>query len=284
MKTLRFNYRMELEFSLEANHHRFSVKCLPVSDETQHLKDCSLDIFPRVPLSYSSDAFGNRIIYGLIEQPHTRFTVKLSGIAACGLCAGRRVLQQTAALYRYQSMMTKPGKALFRMRENAFSSFAGQQALHSACERALRERRDCLTREEVLALGDLLTGYLFSIMRYAPGETNTETTAEQAAELQYGVCQDYSHIMLALLRMHHIPCRYCVGLMYGEGASHAWVEAAAGGIWVGFDPTNGRRTDDGYLSISFGRDAKDCLMNRGVFVGGGYQTQTVYAVLEEITA
>ena len=281
VRKLRFSYRMELEFCLTANHHRFSVKCLPASDEMQNLLDCRMDIIPRVPLSYSVDAFGNRIIYGLIEQPHRKFSVKLSGTADCGMQSGHEIRPQTLALYRYQSTMTKPGKALFQLRERAFSSFAAVENLSEVCSAAFGDRKIFLNEAQVLQLGDALTQYLYQSMRYAPGETDTETTAEESAALMSGVCQDYSHIMLSLFRMYRVPCRYCVGLMCGEGASHAWVEAAAGERWIGFDPTNGRRVDDSYLYISFGRDAKDCLMNRGVFTGGGAQTQRVYAVLEE---
>lgn len=269
MRKFRFDYRMELDFSLPAHHHRFSVKCLPASDEMQNVLDCDMKISPEVPLSYSMDSFGNRVLCGLIEQEHTKFEVKLDGTACLGLLPGHEVRPQTRALYRYPSAMTKPGEALFCMQEEAFSSLS-------------MPADGAIEGEDALRLCGFYTQDLFRSMRYAPGETSTLTTAEEAAGAGCGVCQDYAHIMLALLRMSRIPCRYCAGLMAGEGASHAWVEAAIGDSWIGFDPTNGRRVDDTYLYISFGRDAKDCLMNRGVLTGGGVQTQTVHAVLKEI--
>ena len=267
---------MELTFSQPAANHRFSVKCLPVSDEMQELMDCKLEILPVAPHSYSLDAFGNRLIYGLIERPHQSFQVKLAGKAKSGICSGHAIRPQTLAMYRYQSVMTKPGDTLLALRERIDKEWE----LNPIQDTFVSAGRDD-ARTDVFALADYYTEYLYQNMKYTPGATNVNTTAEEAAALGCGVCQDYAHIMLSLLRMHHVPCRYVVGLMTGEGASHAWVEAACDGLWYGFDPTNGRRVDDSYLYISFGRDAKDCPMNRGVLAGGGTQTQKVYACVEE---
>lgn len=279
MKILRFNYRMELTFSQTAANHRFSVKCLPVSDEMQELVDCRLEILPVASHSYSVDAFGNRLIYGLIERPHRAFQVKLAGKAKCGMLEGHLIKPQTLAMYRYQSVMTKPGEKLKALRKEM------HETLEHAQQYTMQEALLSVAKEDaqidILALADYYTEYLYQNMKYTPGATNIDTTAEEAATLGAGVCQDYAHIMLSLLRIHHVPCRYVVGLMTGEGASHAWVEVAVNGMWYGFDPTNGKRVDDTYLYISFGRDAKDCLMNRGVLTGGGMQNQTVYACVEE---
>jgi transglutaminase-like putative cysteine protease len=106
---------------------------------------------------------------------------------------------------------------------------------------------------------------------YAPGKTHAKTTAEEAAAQMQGVCQDEAHIMLSLLRMKGIPCRYIVGYMLGEGSTHAWVEVLQGETWIGLDPTNHRTVNDEYIVISAGRDANDCPVNRGVFSGAAEQ-------------
>ena len=105
--------------------------------------------------------------------------------------------------------------------------------------------------------------------------TNVSTTAEEAWRLGRGVCQDYAHIMIALCRKAGIPARYVAGMMIGEGASHAWVEIARDDKWYGFDPANDKVVDDTYVKLGVGRDAADCLINRGLMRGGGTQTQTV---------
>ena len=89
------------------------------------------------------------------------------------------------------------------------------------------------------------------------------------------VRQDYAQILIALCHLEKIPARYVAGMMIGEGASHAWVEICQDGIWYGLDPTNNKLVDDDYIKLSHGRDASDCLINRGVIVGGGEQTQDI---------
>ena len=96
-----------------------------------------------------------------------------------------------------------------------------------------------------------------------------------------GVCQDYSHILLSLCRMEGIPCRYVVGMLIGEGASHAWVEICSEGRWIALDPTNNLVVDDQHIKISAGRDYQDCIINQGIFTGQTRQTQQILVSVKE---
>ena len=82
--------------------------------------------------------------------------------------------------------------------------------------------------------------------------------------------------------MENIPARYVVGMMLGEGASHAWVEAFCRGYWYGFDPTNNKLVNDEYIKVSYGRDSSDCPVIKGNFYGNGIQTQKEEVSVEEI--
>lgn len=88
--------------------------------------------------------------------------------------------------------------------------------------------------------------------------------------------------MLSLLRMEGIPARYVVGMMLGEGASHAWVEVLCNGYWYGFDPTNDKLVNEEYIRVSCGRDAGDCSVIRGTFYGLVAQMQQERVVVEQI--
>ena len=90
-----------------------------------------------------------------------------------------------------------------------------------------------------------------------------------------GVCQDYAHIFLSLLRLKGIPARYVTGMLRGEGESHAWVELALGEYWYGLDPTNDCVVAGEHVRIACGRDYRDCRISQGVFYGGARQTQQV---------
>jgi len=118
-------------------------------------------------------------------------------------------------------------------------------------------------------------------MFYESGSTGVETTAEEAFSSGKGVCQDYAHIFICLLRMANISARYVCGLIVGEGESHAWVEVACDGMFIGIDPTYNKFINDEYIKLGVGRDANDCSMNRGVMWGGGKQTQEISVVVNK---
>jgi transglutaminase-like putative cysteine protease len=107
---------------------------------------------------------------------------------------------------------------------------------------------------------------------YRFGVTGYSTPAAMALHLGTGVCQDYAHILLALLRLLNVPARYVSGHLIGEGAPHAWVEAFierdAGAVEViGFDPTHARRTRLDYLTVAVGRDFADVSPTSGTYSG-----------------
>ena len=94
---------------------------------------------------------------------------------------------------------------------------------------------------------------------YQFGVTGYSTPAAMALHLGLGVCQDYAHILLAVLRLLNVPARYVSGHLIGEGAPHAWVEA--------FDPTHSRRTRLDYLTVAVGRDFADVSPTSGTYSG-----------------
>jgi transglutaminase-like putative cysteine protease len=112
---------------------------------------------------------------------------------------------------------------------------------------------------------------------YVPKSTKVDSPIDQAIESHKGVCQDFAHVMIALVRGLGIPCRYVSGYLFhresdqdrsSEGATHAWVEALLPGLgWVGFDPTNNRLAGDRHIRTAIGRDYADVPPTRGVFKG-----------------
>lgn len=105
-------------------------------------------------------------------------------------------------------------------------------------------------------------------LRYRSGTTRVDTTAADALAHAEGVCQDFAHVAIGLLRARGIPARYTGGYQYlGPGVPHephAWVEVwhpAAG--WRGFDPTTGGAVDDRYVRVAIGRDYSDAAPVRG---------------------
>jgi len=106
-----------------------------------------------------------------------------------------------------------------------------------------------------------------SALVYQLGVTAVHTTAADALRLGRGVCQDYAHVLLTVLRLLGIPARYVSGQLPGEGGTHAWVEALVAGSIVPYDPTHARRTHHDYVTVAVGRDYSDVAPTSGVFCG-----------------
>ena len=116
---------------------------------------------------------------------------------------------------------------------------------------------------------------LLTKMPYTKGVTHVSTTAEQAFEMGAGVCQDHTHVFLAILRDKGIAARYVSGYIYEESqaqmASHAWAEVWLDGNWYTFDISNQHFTPNAHVYIAIGRDYADAAPVRGVRTGGGQE-------------
>jgi transglutaminase-like putative cysteine protease len=116
---------------------------------------------------------------------------------------------------------------------------------------------------------DLAHDWAAQSITYQIGVTGAQTPAAMALHLGQGVCQDYAHIMLSLLRCLGVPARYVSGHLLGEGAPHAWVEVLLTQpcMWLAYDPTHHRRADAKYITVATGRDFADVSPTSGVFSG-----------------
>ena len=113
-----------------------------------------------------------------------------------------------------------------------------------------------------------VSSFVHETMTYTKDVTDIFTTAAVAFAMRRGVCQDYAHLMLALLRCGGIPGRYVSGHLLGEGATHAWVEAlvpAPGGeaYVLALDPTHGCAVSVRYVVVAVGRDYEDIAPTSG---------------------
>lgn len=135
-----------------------------------------------------------------------------------------------------------------------------------------------------------LTAFLHNHMRFDIGKTTVETTAQEALDGGHGVCQDFAHILLGVLRSQGIACRYVSGYLnqggelLGAAAMHAWVEVLipeAG--WLGLDPANNLVAEVSHLTCSHGVDYGDCSPIRGILrASGGQESRYSVYVLPEV--
>ena len=126
--------------------------------------------------------------------------------------------------------------------------------------------------------------YIYENFLYIKGITNVETTVDEIIEHKSGVCQDFAHLMLQVLRSLKIPSRYVSGYicpnkngMRGEGATHAWVEAWIPEYgWAGIDPTNNVWVTNTHVKLAAGRHFNDCSPVKGTFKGSANQNLSVH--------
>lgn len=261
MKTLHFTYKMHLNFDSPVEKHRFTLKCCPQSNRRQRILELNMDVCPKEFLARDRDSFGNICVYGHAEGQHSAFSVEVEGMANTGLSHYETAADEhKLGMYRYTTGYTKPGEAL-KAYASGFDLPEGMGNYAKAV---------------------VLMESLYRDFSYVQGVTDINTTAEEALKLGKGVCQDYSHILIALCHMFRIPARYVVGMLCGEGLSHAWVEVCDSGFWIGLDPTNNLVVGEQHIKISSGRDYGDCRINQGVFTGFAGQSQEISVIVEEI--
>ena len=263
MKKLSFEYEMQLDYSVKASRCNYTIKCIPQSNFRQRVEGKSIELFPNSHYFWGKDGLGNQQIYGVNETEHTSFIFRISGIAETGLAAYEEGFDENRDMvFRHPHGLNEAGESI------------------KAYYESLKSEIDLMENEAQKAV--FLMHQLHQTFHYEAFCTNNETTAEEAFVQGKGVCQDYAHILISLLHLAGIAARYVTGFLIGEGASHAWVEYLMDGKWYGLDPTNDVYVFEDHIRIGKGRDAKDCMINRGVMIGGGLHTQKIKVSVKEV--
>ena len=258
---LHFSYEMLMTYEEAVRQAYFTIKGCPKSTARQEISGIEITMEPEVRRMEGTDSFGNIQVYGSTDCPHRLFRYRISGQARIGqILYEEKAAEEEIWIYRHPHGLNRPGPAL----EAYFDSLKGQ------------------LEENAYVNAVFLMRTLHREFSYRKGITHAGTTAEEAWMLGGGVCQDYAHIFIALCQMAGIPARYVTGLITGEGASHAWAEILYHGKWIGMDPTNDLLVAGFHIKFGHGRDAGDCLINRGILRGGGAQHQEIRVSVTEM--
>ena len=257
---LYFDYRMEMEYEKVVQKEFFTIKALPCSDRRQQVLEVMPVILPETEFVYGHDGFQNRFLYGAVKEEHKSFQYRVEGRVEIGqILFEDMATEEEVFLFRHSYGLNTPGKELKKYFASVRSGL-DENAYVSAVYLMRRLHQDYI---------------------YRKGITYVNTTAEEAWNTGGGVCQDYAHIYIALCHLAGIPARYVTGITLGEGESHAWVEILYRGKWIGMDPTNDSLVARSHIKFAHGRDASDCMINRGILYGGGIQTQKITVTVDE---
>ena len=153
--------------------------------------------------------------------------------------------------------------------------------------REIRKLARGVKGEDVLASLHALSATIAENVTYEAGKTYAVTSAEQAMEGGYGVCQDHAQIFIAAARTAGVPARYVSGYLMmndrvDQDASHAWAEAHVDGLgWVGFDVSNGISPDERYVRIAVGLDYRDAAPVSGMRMGTANESMIVSVQVQQ---
>lgn len=239
----------------------------PKSGENQKILEQQLTISPEANIDYFSDYFENRIGVFSILDPHDELII-LSELRVETHSRPFPVVN-IPAQEQWQELKDKTY-------EDPFIDFL--QAEKFDCQNEVRELLGTLVSKDksILDCVQAISAYINANFQYKQGVTTVETQIDEIWENRLGVCQDFAHMMIAMLRLVGIPARYVSGYicpsrgveMRGEGATHAWVEVYIPTYgWQGNDPTNNCWVNDKHVKIAFGRDFRDCTPIKGTYEG-----------------
>ncbi|MEP7357539.1 MAG: transglutaminase family protein [Anaerolineales bacterium] len=244
------------------------IRLQPLSSGGQRCLAFSLTPEPRQEVRAYHDRYGNDVHHFDVLQPHQQLVVN----------AVSEVL--TPETYQPEPGELSPLEAFDYLAASDYAPLVPEVAAFAAAHSTAPA-----VAEDPLGSALALMAAVNGALRYEKGVTDVHTTAPQALLLGGGVCQDYSHLMLAACRHLGLPARYVSGYLYNNGhtaASHAWVDVYVPGPgWLSLDPTHNRQQTAQYVRVAVGRDYADVAPTRGVFKG---QAVEVLEVTVHLTA
>jgi transglutaminase-like putative cysteine protease len=270
-------HKTELGYSQKVSESVVEVRVSPRPDAHQSLRHFHLNVSPDARTAMHHDWQGNEVHQFSIVPFHDRVVVVANATV--------EVQREQVDLARIDDPIK--GK-LETPRLLDFLTFHGPVLRHPRVLELAERIRIAGCRRGVDALL-LVTERVRETLTYRRGVTNSLTTAVEALEQGAGVCQDFAHIGIALLRLVGVPCRYVSGYLYRpdmpEVETHAWCEAflpSAG--WVGFDPTHGELVGPNHIAVAVGRSYADVPPNRGVFRGEAEESIQVSVGIRRVDA
>ncbi len=259
----RFRYSQPISESI------METRMHPRSDSSQHCLTFTLSVSPRCRVFSYRDHLGNNVQHFDIPGEHNQLVI-----------VAESVIEQ-------QPLPDVPGflgpEAWDELDELIEAGDYWEMLLPSrfAAETPalveLAKQMDVARRDDPLYLVLELNQRLFHYFDYVPRATRVDSLIDEAILGRKGVCQDFAHTMIALLRLVRIPARYVSGYLYRGSedhdrsipdATHAWVEAFLPHLgWVGVDPTNNLVAHHRHIRTAVGRDYADVPPTNGIFRG-----------------
>jgi transglutaminase-like putative cysteine protease len=262
---IRVHHTTTYQYSGTVQASYNEARISPLDTANQFTLEHRVEVHPAANLFRYRDYWGSRVHAFDLHHSHTELTVV--GKSLVETAERTPNLDDTVAW----DAIDAPGL------NDRFYEYLGQTDMTQADE-AIRDVAAELRRvsSPAVALSDL-SSWLREHVEYQHGFTSVSTTAAEVLRAGRGVCQDYVHLGIAVLRAAGIPARYASGYLYPDvggvvgdthqGESHAWLEAWVGD-WHPVDPTSGAAVAERHVLVARGRDYHDVAPLKGVYHGG----------------
>ena len=247
------------------------VRMHPRSEGNQRCFVFQLSVNPRARIFGYTDSYGNLVHHFDLPSRHGQLTIISDALVNIDAQPAIPEVQNYDGWQELEELIEK--KDYWDMLMPSHFARSSPELEQLAVEIGATERKG---RSPLAFLRDIASGVNRSFS-YVKKSTAVNSPIEDALRSRQGVCQDFAHIMIALVRNARIPCRYVSGYLYhssetahpaSDGATHAWVEALLPGIgWVGFDPTIDRLASEKHIRTAIGRDYADVPPTMGMMKG-----------------
>lgn len=263
-------HESRLEFPAPVREHHWELRLAPRADEWLRVLRCEVSVAPEAELGEHVDCWGNRVHRGSLMAPHDRLAARLVA----------EVETRLENPFDFLPLAPREERAWLatRLRE--------EPPIHDF----LLHRSDAIPELEALAkLDPPAPGEERSLLEnaqramewaherfaYEPGATVVHAPLELFLRRGAGVCQDFAHLLVALVRSWGFPARYVAGYVdpgedpeQGPETTHAWAELLVPGAgWRGVDATHCLVVNERYVPVAVGRDSRDAAPIRGTFKG-----------------
>jgi transglutaminase-like putative cysteine protease len=262
-------YLTEYVYDAPVSDNLNALRVRPATTSTQRCDEFTVRIDPEARVGRHSDYFGTEVLEFGIVKPHSRLTIDVRA----------RVVTADPP--------DPPDADWDEVETDAYAEAAGEYLLPALDEPengVLDDLVADLRRDSPLETVRLLCDLIPDRFEYRKGATYVGTTVTEFLQAGAGVCQDYVHLGLILLRRNGIAARYVSGYLWATSAddgddsvevdTHAWLEALLPGVdgrgepvWVAADPTNRRLASETHVKIGHGRNYADVPPVKGVYQG-----------------
>jgi transglutaminase-like putative cysteine protease len=259
----RFHYSKPVSESV------MEVRVQPRSEGPQHLLTFDLAVSPATRIHAYRDYAGNVVHHFNLPGHHQELVITSAAVVEMGEVPALPT-QLDPGTWKELDQLAETGDHWEMLLPSQFCQTTSRL-------RDLAQELHAVRRDDPLTLLRALTEGIYDRFEYVPQSTRVDSPIDEALEKREGVCQDFAHIMIALVRELGIPCRYVSGYLFhrtedadrsAAGATHAWAEALLPGVgWMGFDPTNDLLAGERHIKVAIGRDYADVPPTRGVYKG-----------------